>query len=363
MKIIAILCGGKSAEHEISLISAMNILRALDRNLFQPLIIGIDREGCWYHQDEVKFLNQEANPKTVALNDFSHPVAVVPGESPPHLINLSDSSPLPEPEVVIGILHGPNGEDGRMQGFLRQLNLPFMGPDVLGSAVAMDKDVAKRLLNEAGIPNSPFRTFRDSERDQINFQELTEAMKLPFFIKPACMGSSVGISKVTKSEEFDAAVDLAFQFDRKILIEQGIKGREIECAVLGNRFPKGSPIGEIVPVDGFYDYEAKYIDADGAALLIPAPNMDEALVQRVKDLAVKAFRILECEGCSRVDFFLTDNDELYINEVNTLPGFTSISMYPSLWKEGGLEYGNLITQLIELALERNGLEANLKTSM
>lgn len=363
MKIIAILCGGKSAEHEISLISAMNILRALDRNLFQPLVIGIDRKSCWYLQDEVKFLNQEANPKTVALTDFSNPIGVVPGERPPHLINLSNGSPLPEPAAVIGILHGPNGEDGRMQGFLRQLNLPFMGPDVLGSAVAMDKDVAKRLLNEAGIPNAPFRAFREAERDQINFQEIAQALQLPLFIKPACMGSSVGISKVTKEEEFEAAIDLAFQFDRKILIEQGIKGREIECAVLGNRFPKGSPIGEIVPVDGFYDYEAKYIDDDGAALLIPAPHMSEVLIQKVKDLAVKTFKVLECEGLSRVDFFLTEDDQLYINEVNTLPGFTNISMYPSLWNEGGIAYGDLITQLIELALERKGLEAKLKTSM
>lgn len=363
MKIIAILCGGKSAEHEISLISAMNILRALDRNLFQPLIIGIDREGCWYIQDELKFLAQETNPKTVALTDHDRPVAIVPGETAPHLLDLRDCSHLPEPDAAFGILHGPYGEDGTMQGLLRQLNWAFVGPDVLGSAAAMDKDVAKRLLNEAGIPNSPFRTYRTQERDQISFAEITQELKLPLFIKPACMGSSVGITRVSKEEDFDAAIDLAFQFDRKILIEQGIKGREIECAVLGNQYPKGSPIGEIVPVDGFYDYEAKYIDADGAALLIPAPDMSPEVIQRVKDLAVKTFQVLECEGCSRVDFFLTDEDELYVNEVNTLPGFTSISMYPSLWQEAGTAYKDLITQLINFALERKNAIANLKTSM
>ncbi len=363
MKIIAILFGGKSAEHEISLISAMNILRALDRSLFQPMVIGIDREGSWFLQDEPRFLGQETNPKTVALTDKDRPIAVIPGESTPHLIDLTDNSPLPEPEAVFAILHGPYGEDGTMQGLFRQLNWAFVGPDVLGSAAAMDKDVAKRLLNEAGIPNSPFRTFRNYEREQINYQEITRELQLPLFIKPACMGSSVGISRVTKEEEFEEAVDLAFRFDRKILIEQGIKGREIECAVLGNGHASGSPIGEIVPVDGFYDYEAKYIDPDGAALLIPAPDMSEELIQRVKALAVRTFKVLECEGCSRVDFFLTEGNELYINEVNTLPGFTSISMYPSLWQEAGTKYSDLITELINLALERKAEIGALSSSM
>ena len=361
MKIVAILCGGKSAEHEISLISAMNILKALDRSLFQPFIIGVDRGGCWYLQDEGRFLAQEPNPKTVALTDFDKPLAVIPGDSPPHIIFAGDCSPLPEPAVVFSILHGPYGEDGTMQGLLRQLNLPFVGPDVLGSAVAMDKDVAKRLLNEAGIPNAPFKTFRDSERDQIDYDEITQELELPLFIKPACMGSSVGVTRATNKAEFEDAVSLAFQFDRKILVEQGLKGREIECAVLGNRNSKGSPIGEIVPVDGFYDYEAKYIDADGAALLIPAPGMSPETVKRVQDLAVRTFEILECEGLSRVDFFLTENDELYVNEVNTLPGFTSISMYPKLWDHNGLPYSQLIDALIQLALDRQAAKNALKT--
>ncbi len=363
MKVIAILCGGKSAEHEISLISAMNILKALDRTLFQPLVIGVDRDGCWYLQDENQFLAQDPNPKTVALTNLDQPLAVVPGETPPHILHIGDCSPLPEPEAVFSILHGPYGEDGTMQGLLQQLNLPYVGPDVLGSAVAMDKDVAKRLLNEAGIPNAPFHTFRKHERDQINYQDITQDLVLPLFVKPAQMGSSVGVSRVNNEAEFETAIDLAFQFDTKILIEQGIKGREIECAVLGNEAPKGSPIGEIVPADGFYDYEAKYISAEGAALLIPAPNMDEATIQRVKDLAVKTFQVLECEGMSRVDFFLTDTGELYINEVNTLPGFTSISMYPSLWGEEGVEYKALITRLIQLAMDRQAAEKELKTSM
>ncbi len=363
MKTIAILCGGKSAEHEISLISAMNILRALDRDLFQPMVIGIDRKGRWFLQDEQKFLDQEPDPKKVALTDHDRPLAVVPGESAPHLIDLTDYSPLPEPEAVFAILHGPNGEDGTMQGLLHHLNWAFVGPNVLGSAISMDKDVAKRLLDQAGIPNSPFLTFRSYERERINFREVTRHLQLPLFIKPACMGSSVGISRVTREAEFEEAIDLAFRFDRKILIEQGINGREIECAVLGNENPTGSPIGEIVPVNGFYDYEAKYIDPNGAALLIPAPNLSESLVQRVKELAVRTFKVLECEGCARVDFFLTDKGELYINEVNTLPGFTSISMYPSLCQAAGIKYSDLITELINLALERKAEIGELVTNI
>lgn len=363
MKTIAILCGGKSAEHEISLISSMNILRALDRNRYVPMLIGIDKGGHWFLQNEARFLDQAADPKTVALKDFDQPLAVVPGDTAPHLLNLKDCVQLPEPEAVFAILHGPNGEDGTIQGLFRQLNWPFVGPDVLGSAAAMDKDVAKRLMSEAGIPNAPFKVFRYWEKDSIDFDTLRADLELPFFVKPACMGSSVGITKVEQAEELDEAVALAFRFDRKILIEQGIKGREIECAVLGNAQVKGSPIGEIVPQEDFYDYESKYIDAEGAKLLLPAPDMDEDLIARIQALAVKTFQLLECEGLSRVDFFLTEDQELYINEVNTLPGFTSISMYPSLMGLAGIAYQDLITQLIELAIERHTARSALASSM
>lgn len=363
MKTIAILCGGKSAEHEISLISSMNILRALDRNRYHPLLIGIDKKGHWLLQNETRFLDQAANPKTVALTDFDQPIAIVPGDTAPHMINLKDGAHLPEPVAVFAILHGPNGEDGTIQGLFRQLNWPFVGPDVLGSAVAMDKDVAKRLMTEAGIPNAPFKVLRSWEKDQLNFGDLKNELQLPFFVKPARMGSSFGITKVDSAESLQTAIDLAFRFDHKILIEQGIKGREIECSVLGNAHPKGSPVGEIVPQDDFYDYESKYIDAEGAKLLLPAPNLDEAMVARIQALAVKTFQVLECEGLSRVDFFLTEDDELFVNEVNTLPGFTNISMYPSLWELGGLAYHDLIAQLIELAIERQVARIGLDSTV
>lgn len=349
---VAILFGGRSAEHEISLISAMNIIKALDRERFAPLLIGISKQGAWYLQDEADFLNKEQNPKTVALTDFDHPLGLVPGINGPHLLDLKTGNPIREPDVVFPILHGPNGEDGTLQGLLRQLNLPFVGPDVLGSAAAMDKDVAKRLMTQAGIPNSKFHTFRITEREQISFAELTQDLQPPLFVKPANMGSSVGISKVENANELNAALDLAFRHDVKIVIEEGLVGREIECAVLGNDAPKGSPIGEIVPQDGFYDYEAKYIDAKGAALLLPAPDMDPAMIARVQALAIKTYQVLECSGLSRVDFFLSPDGELYVNEVNTLPGFTKISMYPSLWGLDGISYTDLISQLLELALNR-----------
>lgn len=362
-KTIAILMGGKSAEHQISLISAKNILGALDRELYEPLLIGITRSGSWQLVDEARFAALPADPTTINLPPDCPAIAVVPGNAPPHLINLATREPLPEPAAAFAILHGPMGEDGTMQGLLRHLNMPFVGPGVTGSAVAMDKDVAKRLFTQAGIPNAPFLVYRKPQREEIHFDVVTEHLKLPLFVKPAQLGSSVGISKVRNEAEFDAAVDLAFQFDRKIVIEQGIKGREVECAILGNDHPRASIVGEIVPPDGFYDYESKYIDADGAKLLLPAPNLDEATVTRIQEMAVRAFQTLECEGLSRVDFFLTEEGELYLNEINTLPGFTKISMYPSLFGLSGVPYKQLITDLIALAIHRKSAEDALKTEM
>lgn len=361
-KVVAILFGGKSAEHEISLISAMNIIKALDRAKYDALLIGVDKDGMWQLQEEAQFLAQDPNPMTVRLTSNNRPIGVVPGKIGPHLLDLMRGESLPEPEVVFGILHGPYGEDGTMQGLLQQLDLPYVGPGVAGSAVAMDKDLAKRLFNEAGIPNSRFVVFRKEDRAKAT-PEAVAHLGLPWFVKPARLGSSVGVSRVTKPEDLAKAVDLAFDFDTKILIEEGIKGREIECAVLGNAHPQGSVIGEVIPPNGFYDYEAKYIDANGAKLLLPAPGLSPEVIARVQALAVKTFQVLECEGLSRVDFFLTSDDELLVNEVNTLPGFTNISMYPSLWKLSGIAYPALIDRLLTLAIERKAAERALKTEM
>lgn len=360
---VAILFGGKSAEHEISLISAMNIIAALDRSRYTPILIGIAKDGRWYLQDEPVFMAQEMNPKTVRLVNTDRPLAVVPGDQGPHIYDLAFSLPVVEPDVVFGILHGPYGEDGTMQGLLQHLDLPFVGPDVAGSAVAMDKDIAKRLMTEAGIPNAKFLVYQKHERGQIDYAAVTAQLQLPIFVKPARLGSSVGVSRVTDAASFERAVDAAFEYDTKILLEQGVVGREIECAVLGNENPKGSVIGEVVPAaGGFYDYDAKYIDADGAKLYLPAPNMDDATIARVQALAVKTYEVLCCEGLSRVDFFLQPDGQLLVNEVNTLPGFTSISMYPSLWGLSGIAYGELIHQLLQLAIARKAAQRALKTA-
>lgn len=359
---VAILLGGKSSEHEISLISAMNITAALDRTRYEPMLIGIAKDGRWYLQDEALFMAQEMNPKTVKLASFDRPIGLNPGSDAPHLLDLSTGKPLPEPQVVFGILHGTNGEDGSMQGLLHQLNLPFVGPDVAGSAVAMDKDMAKRLMNEAGIPNAKFMVFHKHQRDSISWQEVSSNLTLPMFVKPARQGSSVGVSKVKDEASFWNAIDEAFKFDTKLLIEQGVVGREIECAVLGNAEMAGSAIGEVVPPEGgFYDYDAKYIDADGAKLYLPAPNMDEETIQRVQALAIKTCKALECQGLTRVDFFLQPDGKLLVNELNTLPGFTKISMYPSLWRLSGIPYPELIHQLLQLAISRKKEQDALST--
>ena len=356
---IAILFGGKSAEHEISLISAMNIIDAIDRSRFEPVLIGIDRKGAWFLQDESVFLKQDRNPLSVKLTQFDHPIALIPGEKPPYLIDLAHNNTPIEVDAVFCIVHGPMGEDGTMQGLLRHINLPFVGPGVLGSAAGMDKDLMKRLMNEAGIPNAKFFAFKNHQRNQIDFAKLKRELGLPLFIKPAEMGSSVGISKVKNEEDFLPAVEKAFRYDNKILIEEFIQGREIEIAVLGNEEVKASVPGEVIPKTEFYSYEAKYVDENGAGLEAPAQNIDPQTLQNLQEAAIKIFKVLECEGLGRVDFFLKADGSIYINEINTLPGFTKISMYPRLWSLSGIPYKDLISRLIDLAIQRKARQDKL----
>lgn len=246
-----------------------------------------------------------------------------------------------------------------MQGLLKLANIPFVGASVLGSAVGMDKDVMKRLLRDAGIPIGTFLTCK--EADTPTYKDAVKQVGSPFFVKPANMGSSVGVSKVTEEKDFDTALRAAFAYDRKIIIEECIKGRELECSVLGNDDPIASVPGEVISNHDFYSYEAKYIDEHGAAIDIPAQVSDE-IAQTVQALAIKTFKTLSCEGLGRVDFFLKDTGEVFVNEINTIPGFTSISMYPKLWEASGISYTELIDRLIQLALERFNNEQKLKTS-
>jgi D-alanine-D-alanine ligase len=262
-------------------------------------------------------------------------------------------------DVVFPVLHGPFGEDGTVQGLLKLANIAFVGAGVLGSAVGMDKDVMKRLLRDAGIPIARFIVVNGHSSEKISFDYAREQLGLPVFVKPANLGSSVGIHKVKNREEFEQAVDDAFNYDNKILIEECIHGREIECSVLGNANAIASVPGEILPRHEFYSYEAKYLDENGAVLEVPA-KLTPAISERIRELAIKVFSVLCCEGMARVDFFLRDGEDLIVNEINTIPGFTRISMYPKLWEASGISYSELIGRLIQLAIERFDREKRLK---
>ncbi len=359
---VAILFGGKSAEHEVSLQSAKNIVDAIDKEKYEVVLIGIDKQGRWTLSDPSKFLLHAENPKLISLNKSQESVALVTAESGSHEIVALAGNSSPGPvDVVFPVLHGPLGEDGTIQGLLKLMDVPFVGAGVLGSAAGMDKDVMKRLLRDAGVPISDFLVFTWPERDGVDFDTVTNRLGSPVFVKPANMGSSVGIHKATSKPDFDAAVADAFRYDSKIIIEEAIPGREIECSVLGNDDPIASVPGEIIPQHEFYSYVAKYIDENGALLEVPA-KLPQDVVQQVQELAVRAFKILCCEGMARADLFLVDENKLYLNEINTIPGFTKISMYPKLWEHSGMSQTELIDRLIQLALERHEREKKLKTS-
>jgi D-alanine-D-alanine ligase len=319
-------------------------------------LIGIDRRGGWIPFNQ-KRLNSEN--QVVLENKKSDEKAAVPYAHGDNFLSQNENES--DLTVVFPVLHGPMGEDGTIQGLLKLANVPFVGAGVLGSAIGMDKDVMKRLLQAANIPVAKFIVFRDYEKESISFQFIRKGLGLPFFVKPANLGSSVGVSKVKRESEFKEALRKAFLYDRKILIEECIRGQEIECSVLGNDAPMASVPGEIIPKHEFYSYTAKYLDENGAALEIPA-KLSKKLVKKIQDLAIKSFRVLSCEGMARVDFFLKESGELLVNEINTIPGFTAISMYPKLWEASGISYERLVDTLIRLAIERFRKERKLAAS-
>ena len=355
---IGVLFGGKSAEHEVSLQSAKNVIEALDRNKYEVVPIGINKDGKWMLNNTSNYLLNSDNPKLIKLNKSNREVALY-SESGGALAEINNSKSKSKIDVIFPVMHGPFGEDGSMQGLLKLAGVPFVGASVLGSAVGMDKDVMKRLLRDAGIPVGKFISFRKNET--IDFNKIKKELKLPFFIKPANMGSSVGIHKVKDAEEFKEAIKHAFEYDSKIIIEEGIDCREIECSVLGNEHPIASLPGEIIANQEFYSYDAKYVD-EGAIAQIPA-KIDKKTQKKIQELAIKVFQVLNCEGMGRVDFFLKKNGEVLVNELNTIPGFTKISMYPKLWEATGIPLPKLLDRLIELAIERFEKEKKLKTTV
>lgn len=335
---VAVLFGGKSAEHEVSLQSAKNVIGALDKSKYDVVPIAIGKDGRWYlSEDEV---------------------AITCGDKKDQLVSLQRLDQSQSIDVVFPVLHGTYGEDGTVQGLLKLAGVPFVGPSVLGSAVAMDKDVSKRLMRDAGIAIADFFAF--DRNDNISFEQVTEKLGLPLFVKPANLGSSVGVHKVRNKDEFKAAVEDAFRYDKKIIVEEAIDGREIECSVLGNEKPIASLPGEVVPVHEFYSYAAKYIDANGARIEIPAKLSNE-MVAKIQELSIKTFKVLCLEGMSRVDFFVTKDNKIYVNEVNTIPGFTQISQYPKLWEVSGMPIAELLDRLIALAIDRQKKENALDT--
>jgi D-alanine-D-alanine ligase len=357
---VGVFFGGKSAEHEVSLQSAKNVVEAIDTTKFEPVLIGIDKTGKWHTAKTEHFLESQTAP-TLSAASTGDSFTLIPGGDR-ELISVDTPEGNSPIDVALPILHGPLGEDGTIQGFLELTGLPYVGPGVLGSAIGMDKDVMKRLLRDAGIPTTPFKVLYSHEKATVDVNAILKELGTPVFVKPANMGSSVGVSRADNAKELKQAIDTAFDYDTKLLFEAAVEGDEIECAVLGNTHPKASIIGRVIPREGdFYSYEAKYIDEHGAILEIPAA-IPEELSEKAREIAVKTFQVLGCEGMSRVDMFVTKDHEILVNEINTIPGFTKISMYPKLWEATGLSYKELITELIELALERHERRSNLKTS-
>lgn len=342
---VGVLFGGRSSEHEVSLASAATVLDALEKAGYQTIPVGITKAGCWITggdplarlhaqaQDRVSAPDQEPNART----------ELVPVEAP-----------LPPVDVIFPVLHGPFGEDGTVQGLLEMADLPYVGCGVLASAVGMDKAVSKQLFAAAGLPQTPYQVIlrRAWRREPASvLTQVEEALAYPMFVKPANLGSSVGISKVRNRQELAAGLDEASRYDRKLVVEQAVpQAREIEVSILGNDRPEASVPGEIIPCNEFYDYAAKYLD-DRSQLLIPAP-IPEELAAAARDMAVRAFRALDGAGLARVDFLLDQAGRLHLNEVNTMPGFTQASMYPKLWEASGLPLPALVTRLVDLALER-----------
>jgi D-alanine-D-alanine ligase len=354
---VAVLFGGRSAEHEISCISARFVIDALDPERTEVVPIGITRDGRWHRLAGPPALPVETG-RMPEVTEGSGTVVELAAETGSQELVAADGSREPI-DVVFPVLHGPFGEDGTVQGLLELAGVPYVGAGVLGSAIAIDKDVQKRLFLQAGLPVGPFETVHEREwaHEPEPVEASAEVLGYPLFTKPATLGSSVGVTKVHTPAELAAGLEMAFRYARHALVERSAEGaREIECAVLGNDEPVASVAGEIVP-DGheFYDYEAKYLDEHGAQLLIPA-DLKQEVLEDVQRLAVAAFRTVRCAGMARVDFFLLGEDELWLNEVNTVPGFTSISMYPKLWEASGLPYGELVQRLLDLAIERHAAE-------
>lgn len=340
-KTVLLLYGGKSVEHEISIRSAINVYENIDKRNYNVLVVGIAKTGVWYLNSSVS-------------KEISHgeKVAPVPSESGGALINVGTGKMLFF-DIVFPVLHGTDGEDGGVQGIFKSYNVPLVGCTVLGAALAMDKILSKKVLEAAGIPVAEYLDYDHSQKEKFTYQYITEKIGTPFMIKAASLGSSVGISKVKSEADFDTALSESLQYGNQILFERFVKGRELECGVIGNEEPEATLPGEIILKKNydFYTYQAKYQDDDAIDIVIPA-NIPNELSDQIRKHCVEAYKALRCDDYARVDLFLTENGQVIINEINTIPGFTNVSMFPMLWQNMGLSYVELINKLIILAVER-----------
>ena len=348
---ICILYGGRSGEHEVSCRSAASVSRNLDPKKFRQVLIGIDKTGRWHLQRSPRFERADYGERLEVLPE-TQTVAVIPGQG------LGCPSEILEVDVVFPVLHGTFGEDGTVQGLLEMADLPYVGAGVLGSSLAMDKQKTKEIWKQTGLPVVDFMILRDGSAEQA--AAALKRFPLPVFVKPVTAGSSVGVTKVHGRDQLRPAIAEALRYDEKVMVEPAIQGREIECAVLGNESAEAFEPGEILPAHEFYSYDAKYVDPEGAQLQLPA-DLPEAVSRQIRRLAVTAFQAVECSGMARVDFFLERGSErILLNEINTIPGFTNISMYPKLCEASGVPYPGLLERLIELAVERHRRRTSLR---
>jgi D-alanine-D-alanine ligase len=340
-KKVAILYGGRSVEHAVSVNSARNIYEYIDKDQFEPVPLGISKSGQWFLTNGVSKEIEQGKAIGLMLDPAN-----------PGFLLLSSGDRF-RVDIIFPVLHGTDGEDGSIQGLIKAMDIPMVGTGVLGSALAMNKIVAKRLMRQAGLPVTDFLTFRYPEKDKITFTSISKKLGTPFMVKSASLGSSVGVTKVKNKNDFKGAVEEAFKYDDEMLAEEFVTGREIECAILGNDPPESSYPGEIVISKAyeFYTFDAKYVDPKAVEIHVPA-KLSKSIAEKIRTVSIKAFETLHCQDFSRIDLFLDKKGKIYINEVNTIPGFTNSSMYPMMWKERGISFSELITRLLNLAQER-----------
>ncbi|OGO90722.1 MAG: D-alanine--D-alanine ligase A [Coxiella sp. RIFCSPHIGHO2_12_FULL_42_15] len=350
-KSIVVLCGGQSTEHEVSILSAKNVVAALSSKKYHVAVVYITHQGAWHYIDDILAYLSEG-PESLLRQHRTCLVLCHLGAETPSLVAYENPRRSFTMDCVIPMLHGTHGEDGSVQGLLQLMNVAYVGANVLSSSMCMDKAVTKQMLHASGIPTTPWILLTADQIVEGAYEKIKEQLGTELFVKPVSLGSSVGISRVKNAAEFFQATKQAMRYDQYILVEQSIRGREIECAVLGNQDPVASLPSEIISHHDFYTYEAKYLDPKGATTVVPA-EISPLAIDRIRQMAVDAFRVMRCRGLLRVDFFMVNEDVIMVNEVNTLPGFTNISLYPKMWQVSGISYAELLDQLIELALQQH----------